>query len=72
MAFTFLVREKKPINALITVEHVLKDHPMGHIDVVPQDRWSLATGSITLEFGTFIPGIPGLCFIKDKDVFDFT
>ena len=28
------------------MEPVLKDHPMGHTDVVSQDWWSLATGSI--------------------------
>ncbi len=42
---------------MCTVEPVLKDHPMGHTDVVSQDRWFLATGSITLECGTFIPGV---------------
>ncbi len=32
-----------------TVEPVLKDHPIGHKNVVCQDRWSLVTGSIILE-----------------------
>ncbi len=29
-----------------TVEPVLKDHPIGHKNVVCQDRWSLVTGSV--------------------------
>ncbi len=36
-----------------TVEPVLKDHPIGHTNVVSQDRWSLVTGSITLKCRTF-------------------
>ncbi len=35
------------------VEPVLKDHPIGHKNVVSQDRWPLVTGSITLKCGTF-------------------
>ncbi len=35
-----------------TVEPVLKDHPIGHTNVVSQDRWSLVTGSITLKWRT--------------------
>ncbi len=33
----------------ITVEPVLKDHPIGHKNVVCQDRWSLVTGSVILK-----------------------
>ncbi len=29
-----------------TVEPVLKDHHVGHTNVVCQDRWSLVTGSV--------------------------
>ncbi len=36
-----------------TVEPVLKDHPIGHTNVVSQDRWSLVTGLITLKCRTF-------------------
>ncbi len=36
-----------------TVEPVLKDHPIGHKDVVFQDRWSLVTGAIALKYRTF-------------------
>ncbi len=32
-----------------TVEPVLKDHLIGHENVVFQDRWSLVTGSIVLN-----------------------
>ena len=31
-----------------TVKSVLKDHPIGHKNVVCQDRWSLVTGSVIL------------------------
>ncbi len=36
-----------------TVEPVLKDHPIGHKNMVSQDRWSLVTGSFTLKCRTF-------------------
>ena len=36
-----------------TVEHVLRDHPSGHTNVVSQDRRFLVTGSITLKCRTF-------------------
>ncbi len=36
-----------------TVEPVLKDHPIGHKNIVAQDRWSLVT--YTLECRTFCP-----------------
>ncbi len=36
----------------VTVEPVLKDHPIGHKNVVYQDRWSLVTGSVVLK-GSF-------------------
>ncbi len=36
-----------------SVEPVLNDHPIGHNDVVSQDRWSLPTCSITLKCRTF-------------------
>ncbi len=35
-----------------TVEPVLKDAPIGHKNVVSQDRWSLVTGSVALKCGT--------------------
>ncbi len=31
-----------------TVETVWKDHPIGHKNVVCQDRWSLVTGYIEM------------------------
>ncbi len=34
-----------------TVECVLKDHPIGHKNVVSQDRWFLVTGSVILKVG---------------------
>ncbi len=34
-----------------TVEPVLKDHPIVRRNVVCQDRWSLVTGSVTLNVG---------------------
>ena len=36
-----------------TVEPVLKDHPIGHKNLVCQDRWSLATGSVILKCMSF-------------------
>ncbi len=36
-----------------TVEPVLKDHPIGHKNVVCQDRWSLVTGSVILKCRSF-------------------
>ncbi len=36
-----------------TVEPVWKDHPIGHKNVVRQDRWSLVTGSVVLKCGSF-------------------
>ncbi len=41
----------KPITS--TVEPVLKDHPIGHKNVVCQDRWSLVTGSVILKCRPF-------------------
>ena len=38
-----------------TVEAVLKDHPIGHKNVVCQDRWSLLTGSVILKCRSFCP-----------------
>ncbi len=35
----------------ITVEPVLKDHPIGPQNVVCQDRWSLTIGLIVLNLG---------------------
>ncbi len=32
-----------------TVEPLLKDHPIGHKYMVPQDRWSLVTGWVALK-----------------------
>ncbi len=37
----------------ITVELVLKDHPVVHKNVVCQDRWSLVTGSVILNCRSF-------------------
>ncbi len=34
---------------LSTVEPMLEDHPIGHKNIVSQDRWSLVTGSFTLK-----------------------
>ena len=39
-------------NIVYTVEHILKDHPIGHKYLVSQDRWSLVTGSVTPKCGT--------------------
>ncbi len=36
-----------------TVESVLKDHPIGHKNVVCQARWSLVTGSFVLKCRSF-------------------
>ena len=36
-----------------TVEPVLEDGPIGHENVVSQDRWSLVTDSITLKNRTY-------------------
>ncbi len=36
-----------------TVEALLKDHPIGHKNVVSQDRWSLVTGSVMLKCRSF-------------------
>ncbi len=38
---------------MITVESVLKDHSMGHKNVVYQDRWSLVTGAVILKCRSF-------------------
>ncbi len=37
----------------ITVEPVLKGHPIGHKNVVCQDRWSLVTGSVIWKCRSF-------------------
>ena len=37
---------------MYTVEPALKDHPIGHKNVVCQDRWSLVTGSVILKCGS--------------------
>ncbi len=36
-----------------TVEPILKDCPIGHKNVVCQDRWSLVTGSVILKYTAF-------------------
>ncbi len=36
-----------------TVEPVLKDYPIGHTNVVFQDKWSLVTGSVYIKCRTF-------------------
>ena len=33
----------------------MKDHPIGYKNMVSQDRWSLVTGSYTLECRAFCP-----------------
>ncbi len=33
-----------------TVETVLKDHAMGHTNVVSEDRWSLVAGSFPFKY----------------------
>ncbi len=40
---------KKKTLKTTTVEPVLKDRSIGHKDIVSQDRWSLVTGSFTLN-----------------------
>ncbi len=40
------------MNVIQILEPVLKDHPIGHENVVSQDRY-LVTGSITLKYRTF-------------------
>ena len=35
-----------------TVEPVLEDRPIGHKNVVSQDRWSLVTGSVAMKYRT--------------------
>ena len=35
------------------VEPALKDRPIGHKNMVSQDRWLLVTGSVALKGGTF-------------------
>ena len=46
-----------------TVEPVLKDHPIGHKNMVSQDRWSLATDSFKLKYWTFCQN---LMVLKDR------
>ncbi len=36
-----------------TVEPILKDHPIGHKNLVCRDRWSLVTGSVVLKCRSF-------------------
>ncbi len=38
---------------IYTIEPVLKDRPIGHKNVVCQDRWSLVTGSVILKSRSF-------------------
>ncbi len=38
--------------ARYTVEHILKDYPIGHNTVISQETWSLATGSNSLKCRT--------------------
>ncbi len=38
---------------VFTVEPVLKDHPIGHKNVVCQDRWPMVTGSVILKCRSF-------------------
>ncbi len=38
---------------IYTVESVWKDYPVGHKNAVSQNRWTLATGSVTLKCRTF-------------------
>ena len=40
-----------------TVEPVLKNHPIGHTNVVSQSRWALMRGSVTVKCTIFLPGI---------------
>ncbi len=40
---------------MYTVESAMKDRPIGHKNMVSQDRWSLVTGSVALKCGTFCP-----------------
>ncbi len=37
--------------------YVLKNHPIGHKNVVCQDRWSLVTGSVILKFRFFCQNV---------------
>ncbi len=43
-----------------TMEPVLKDYTIAHKNVDSQHRWSLVTGSITLECKDLLPRIYGL------------
>ena len=40
-------------HVLQMVIHAMTDHPIGHKNVVSENRWSLVTGSITLNVGPF-------------------
>ena len=42
-----------PSYSCTTVEPVLKDHPIGHKNVVHQDRWWKVTGSVILKYKSF-------------------
>ncbi len=44
-------RECSTTVSYCTVEPVLKDHPIGHRNVVSQDRWSLVTVSVYWNVG---------------------
>ncbi len=48
-----LLTEAAGLRLAGTVEPVLKDCPIGHRNMVFQDRQSLVTGSVTLKYGTF-------------------
>ncbi len=44
---------------MCTVGPVLKGHPIGHKNMVSQDRWSLVTGSYCTEMQDSLPGARG-------------
>ncbi len=49
----YKVRQTVPGLCVNIVEPILKDHPIGHKNVVCQDRWSLVTGSVMLKCRSF-------------------
>ncbi len=53
MPAALMAKAVEPLALYDTVEPVLKDHPIGHKNVVGQDRWSLVTGSVVLKCRSF-------------------
>ena len=55
------LKNKVIVYPICIVEPVLKDHPIGHKNIVCHDRWSLVTGSIILKCRTLIYRICVVC-----------